>query len=421
MTEQKAPSNKSEWQQHWRLAGTSQLGTALGVMHLFSLGVLIEPVSVAQGWSRASVASGLTIVAFFSIISASLVGRLIDKVGPRRVAIPGVIAYSMAFALLGFTTPSVWHWWAGWVLVGITLQFVTPTVWTAAVASRFVGGRGFAIAVVLAGTGVASSLNPIITSYLASFWGWRGGFIGTAMIWLVVVLPLCILFFFSASDKDRKSGSTGAQQQTLSGVHWRKAVFSSLFIRLALGALLTTIVILGFSINFAAMMTDAGMPAAQGAAMAGVMGITSIAGRLTTGLLLDRFSTRAPLIATLAFVLPAVACIIMMRFDGSILQSAVVACLIGIAVGADTDIAAYLTARYFGLRFFGTLFGTIIAILSIAIGLGPLLAAFIFDRTGSYMDFYRIGVVLSLSSAAIMFTLSLSNAGRGVNLASKSE
>ena len=90
-------------------------------------------------------------------------------------------------------------------------------------------------------------------------------------------------------------------------------------------------------------------------------------------------------------------------------------------MGADTDIAAYLTARYFGLRFFGTLFGTIIAILSIAIGLGPLLAAFIFDRTGSYMDFYRIGVVLSLSSAAIMFTLSLSNAGRGVNLASKSE
>ena len=151
------------------------------------------------------------------------------------------------------------------------------------------------------------------------------------------------------------------------------------------------------------------------------MGITSIAGRLTTGALLDRFSTRAPLIATLAFALPAVACVIMMGFDGSILQSAIVASLIGIAVGADTDIAAYLTARYFGLRFFGTLFGTIIAILSIAIGLGPLLAASIFDRMGSYMGFYWIGVVLSLCSATIMFTLSLSDAGRGVDPPSKSE
>lgn len=421
MKEENASSSKSEWQQYWKLVGISLLGTALGVMHLFSIGVLIQPVSVAQNWSRASVASGLTIVAFFSIVSASLVGRLIDQVGPRRVAIPGVIAYSAAFALLGFTTTSVWHWWAGWVLVGITLQFVKPTVWTAAVAGRFVAGRGFAIAVVLTGTGVASSLNPIIASYLASIWGWRAGFIGTALIWLVVVLPLCLLFFFGASDNDRKPGGTGQQQPTLSGVHWRKAVSSSLFIRLALGALLTTIVILGFSINFAAMMTDAGMPAAQGAAMLGLMGITSIAGRLTTGLLLDRFSTRAPLIATVAFALPAVACTIMMGFDGSILQSAIVACLIGIAVGADTDIAAYLTARYFGLRFFATLFGTIIAILSIAIGLGPLLAASIFDRTGSYMGFFWIGVVLSLSAAAVMFTLSLSAAGRGIDQPPKAE
>lgn len=415
MTEQNASLSKSEWQQHWKLVGTSLFGTALGVMHLFSIGVLIQPVSVSQDWSRASVASGLTIVALFSIVSASLVGRLIDQVGPRRVAIPGVIAYSTAFALLGFTTASIWHWWAGWVLVGITLQFVKPTVWTAAVASRFVAGRGFAIAVVLTGTGVASSLNPIIASYLTSIWGWRAGFVGTAMIWLVMVLPPCLVFFFGASDNDRKPGSTAQQQQTLSGVHWRKAVFSSLFIRLALGAVLTTTVILGFSINFAAMMTDSGMLAAQGAAMAGLMGIMSIAGRLTTGLLLDRFSTRAPLIATVAFALPAAACVIMMGFDGSILQSAIVACLIGIAVGADTDIAAYLTARYFGLRFFGTLFGTIIAILSIAIGLGPLLAASIFDRTGSYMSFYWIGVVLSLCSAIIMFTLSLSAVGRGVD------
>ena len=75
----------------------------------------------------------------------------------------------------------------------------------------------------------------------------------------------------------------------------------------------------------------------------------------------------------------------------------------------------YLTARYFGLKFFGTLFGTIIAILSIAIGLGPLLAASIFDRTGSYVGFYWIGVGLSLASATIMLTLSLSAAGRGVD------
>ena len=145
------------------------------------------------------------------------------------------------------------------------------------------------------------------------------------------------------------------------------------------------------------------------------MGITSIAGRLSTGLLLDRFSTRAPLIASVAFALPALACVIMMEFDGSILQSAIVACLIGAAVGADTDIAAYLTARYFGLRYFGTLFGTIIAILSIAIGLGPILAAYIFDQSGSYIAFYWLGVFLSLTSAFIMFTLSLSVAGRGVD------
>ena len=391
------------------------LGTALSVLHLFSLGVLLQPVSEAQNWPRAATASGLTIVSVFSIVAATLVGRLIDKVGPRRVALPGVIAYAAAFALLGLTSGSLWHWWAGWVLLGISLQFVKATAWTAAVASRFVAGRGGALAVTLTGTGIASSLNPILVEYFVRTWGWRAGFIGPATLWLALVLPLCLVFFFSAADAERKRGTPREAKPEVAGIHWRKAVVSSLFIRLALGALLTSIVTMGFTVNFAAILSDAGMPTARAAAIVGLIGVSSIVGRLATGLLLDRFRTRAPLIAAIAFAMPAAACVLMMGFDGSILQATAIACVIGVAVGADTDVTAYLTARYFGLRFFGTLFGTIIAVLAIATGFGPLLAATIFDRSGSYIAFYWIGILLSLTAATIMMTLVFTASGRGTD------
>lgn len=415
MVNSETPASIREWRQHWPLVGTSMLGTALSVLHLFSLGVLLQPVSQAQHWTRAATASGLTIVSVFSIIAATLVGRLIDRIGPRRVAVPGVIAYSAAFALLGLTSGSLWHWWAGWVLLGITLQFIKATAWTAAVASRFIAGRGVALAVTLTGTGIASSLNPVIVDYFVRTWGWRAGFIGPALLWLALVLPLCLVFFYSKADAERKRGAPREAQPEVAGLHWRKAVASSLFIRLALGALLTSIVTMGFTVNFAAMLSDAGMSTARAAAIVGLIGVSSIAGRLATGFLLDRFRTRAPMIAAFAFAMPAAACVTMMGFDGDVLQATAIACVIGVAVGADTDVTAYLTARYFGLRFFGTLFGTIIAVLAIATGFGPLLAATIFDRSGSYLGFYWIGIMLSLSAATIMITLSMTAAGRGID------
>ena len=79
--------------------------------------------------------------------------------------------------------------------------------------------------------------------------------------------------------------------------------------------------------------------------------------------------------------------------------------LIGLAYGAELDVFAYLTTRYFGLRNFGSLFGGILFSLSLGAGLGPVLASHIFDTFGNYTGFMWLTVLVALMCSACFMSL----------------
>lgn len=373
----------AEWRAGWPLPAVSAIGYAAGITYLYSLGVFIDPLEREFGWSRVQVTSGLTIVSGLFVLLAPFMGMFIDRWGARRVALPGMLFYCAALAGLSLAGSSLWSWWLLWVFVGLGALCVQAAVWTAAVASRFDHSRGLAMAITLCGAGIGSAISPILGQYYIAELGWRGAYLALAGTFAALSLPLLFMFFYDASDKAAASGAARSRDRSnIPGLGMREALLSSRFIRIAFVSLVVVTAMTSLLVHAVPMLVAGGLDRTTAAAAAGFIGIGSIAGRLAGGVLLDRIS--GALVGAVAFSLPIVVCVLLLRFDGSASGAFVIAFLLGLSLGGEVDVLAYLTTRYFGLRNFGTLFAIIVALQTLALGIGPLIAGHIFDQYGSY-------------------------------------
>lgn len=395
---------RSEWRSGWSLVLASCAGMTLTSLLAFSTGLFVGPLEAEFGWSRTIISSGLTIYAVMSVIAAGFVGSLIDRFGPRRIALPGIVVFCFGFGLLGAVNSMI-QWWACWILLTLGAVLVKPTVWSAAVASRFDAMRGLALSLALCGTALTAIFAPLIGGLLIADFGWRWGYVGIGAIWFVVTMPVVAKFFYGAVDLERKYRPTEASRykEDLTGYHLKEGLKSSAFFRIAFGSLCVMLVVTGCVVNFIPMVAERGLDRETAVGLASAIGIATFVGRLITGTLLDRFPPQY--IGGAAFALPAIACLIMLGIDGSPVLALFCALLLGASSGAEVEVASYLSSRYFGLRNFGTLFGLIGGLISLASGIGPTLAALTFDLTGSYNVALWIGVPLSMTAGLLILTL----------------
>ncbi len=395
-----------EWRQNWPVVVAAMMGMAISTAYIYSIGIMIAPLETQFGWSRSQISSGPTIAAFFAVTLSPFVGRAIDRFGPRRIGLFGAMSYSAALALLGTATGNIWSWWGLWVLLALVVSFVKATVWTAAVSSLFSTSRGLALALVLCGTGIGSSLVPLTTYYLTDIYGWRVGYLGLGGLCALSTVPLLFLFFTSASDLRRRSGckgEAGAPKPVMAGVDRRRALLTPTFIKLGLAAFITTLVSMGTGANMVPILTFGGLPRETAAWIAAASGICAIGGRLAGGLLLDRIDGN--LVAGGCLVISTLSYLLLALVPGSAGIALVAVILLGVTLGVEFDAVAYLVGRHFGLANFGLLFGTIAGLLALAGGTAPLITNFFYDLTQSYYPVLWSFVPLSLFCALLFFSV----------------
>jgi predicted MFS family arabinose efflux permease len=137
----------------------------------------------------------------------------------------------------------------------------------------------------------------------------------------------------------------------------------------------------GTVVHIVPLLTDRGASVALATSMLSAVGLASIVGRLLCGYLADRLF--APTVAAGFFVLPCVGIylLIIAAHGGWPLIAAVT---LGLALGCEIDMIGFLTARYFGLRRFGELYGYLFAVFAAGSALGPYLMGVAFDAFHSY-------------------------------------
>ncbi|MCK9261475.1 MAG: MFS transporter [Azoarcus sp.] len=161
--------------------------------------------------------------------------------------------------------------------------------------------------------------------------------------------------------------------------------------------------VVGLVTSTVPMLRDKGLSAADAAVVFGYFGVSLILGRLVVGYLLDRLWP--PGVAAISLSLPAVGCLIFLSGQTELGMLSVAAALIGLGAGAEFDIAAFLIARYFGLREYGRLFGLHQGLITVASAAAPLLFAAMLNLTSTYSAMLVYCTAASLLGAVLLLAL----------------
>jgi predicted MFS family arabinose efflux permease len=387
-----------EWAKMWPLPATSLLGIAGSAIFAYSNGVFMIEMTKEFGWSRTEFSSAFAVQTVLGLVIMPLAGRLTDRIGPRKVVLTGIIPYIIAFSLLGTATGAFWQWLVLCLILGLCTALIAPPVWLAAVVGRFAASRGLALSVALAGVGVANGLAPILATWYAKLFGWRLAFPALVITWGVIILPLSLIWFLGPRDV---GGETSMPPRA--AFRYSQIFKTRTFIFLTIAGSLICAIVFGLTLHLVPILRGNGVSAATAAAMAGVVGIFAILGRIGTGYLLDNLPTRA--LATAMFLLPIAVSALLKVGGESLVASVVAVALLGVTAGAETDVVCYLAARQFGTQVFASVYAVIASMFSICAACGPLLASALYDLRGSYDLFLMVTVPITLVAAGLIWAL----------------
>ena len=383
-----------EFARGWPVLAAAFLGISIGVssLYFYSLGVFIKPMAAELGWTRGQASLGALFGTAAAALAAIPTGRLVDRFGSRPVALISLALLALGFAALGLFTQDLASFLILTVVVSLVTAGSSPIALTRLVVAAFQRARGLALGIVLAGTGVGAILTPaLLTPYVAAH-GWRSGYFALAAV-VVVVGPIVALLLSRCSDDARTAVKDEVAIATLARAPAFRLLVATFF--------LAATAVLGTVVQFVPMLSDWGLSPAAAGGIAALIGVAAIAGRLVTGLLIDRFPAYA--ITALLF-LAAAAGLLILGLGG--LRFAVPGALItGFAIGAEVDLIAFLVARHFSPLAYGKAYGAIYMSFLVGGAIGPAISGFLNDATGSYAASLVAAAMVLGASAAVAWRL----------------
>ena len=386
----------NEFKSGWKALLAATVGTMCGIFTLtnYSQGFFVGPVISEFGWSSSQFFLSYTVLMCLGLATGPTVGSLVARFGIRAVGMVGLIAHALGYVLISFNDGSLAFWYMSFALLAVFGAGSLPIVWTSVLNGWFQKNRGVAIGITMAGTGLGAFLLPPIVEFLISNYGWRMAYRFVGVGALIISLPVVYTLFWenngTSTSEDPQSAPTGW------GLTRLQAMATYRFWVLGAVLFVTVIVIAGLLSNFERIMTEQGFERSSIANMAAVMGLTVVIGRLLVGVLVDRFW--APGVASCFFLLPIAGLLILLNIELTFITGVVIGILIGLAAGAELDLLAYLTSKYFGPAHYASIFGAILAFFSVGAGMAPPLFGMLAEIYGSYTTALTWSVgVLALS------------------------
>jgi OFA family oxalate/formate antiporter-like MFS transporter len=394
----------SEFKLGWKALFAGVLGVALGASPIpyNIIGFTIGPLSDEFGWTRTQILAPITIFGITASLLAPFFGWLADKYGVRRVALWSLFAFSLSLAAISLTPSSLTVYYALWLLMGLVGIGSTPVTWSRSVNLWFYEKRGLALGILLLGTSLAPLFVPHIAVYAIENVGWRGMFVMIALLPLLIALPICLLYFREPTYEEQPKQIKSSSGQ-LAGVTLSQALRDYRFWLIWSSVVLIALTFGGAFVNMVPILTDRGFSTAASATVMTLFGAGIFSGRIITGLLLDRFW--AGFVAFPMLCLPALSSLILLGDNVELSMAILGGYLLGFAAGAESDLIAYLTGRYFGMANYGKIYGMLYMPFGICSAVSPLLYAYIRDTSGSYNPMLVASIPMYVAGGALLLFL----------------
>jgi sugar phosphate permease len=368
---------------------------ATGFLSLFSLvGIMFYGLPFFYdfwvtdfGWSRATVTSGNAIGKIVvGPLFGFLAGWVIDRFGPRRLMLSGIVMGGIALIGLSMMT-SLWQFYLFYLFNAVGYMCGGPLPNQVLIARWFEKARGKAMGIAYIGIGVGGMLVPQIARGLTGSFGWHNALMILGFLMIAIALPMA---WFVKEHPEHPVEKVKDEPRTRITPILRSWPFYLLVIgsMCSIGAVAGTIqnLKLFFSIDLKFTQEVA----------ANILSIilgASIAGRLLMGWLADRMPKKYVMVLIYSLVALSIPLLYFASTAGVIY---VFALLFGVALGGDYMIIPLMAAELFGLKVMGRVMGLVITADGVAEALAPMLAAWLRDKSGSYADGFAALIILAL-------------------------
>jgi MFS family permease len=362
----------------------------------FTFGVFLKPIMADMGWQRGTASFALSVGGVCSALAVPALGRMMDRWSIRRVALPGILVYGALLAAVGLSPASLLVFTLMFGLAEAASAIQTPLGYAKAIAAWFDRRRGLALGIAMSGVGLGGFVMPQLASALIERIGWRGAYPSLALLTVTVAFPAVALWIREPHPGEGERGGAAARV-ALSGLTARQAARTRHFWILAAAFFLVAVAINGGVGHVVPLLTDRGLTPAAAAGVMGLFGLATMSGRLLAGWLVDRIF--APYVAAVFWLGPIAGFALLATGAGSLPALGVV--LMGLGLGTEIDLIAFLASRYLGQRAFGEVYGYFFMFFGIGSSLGRFLLGLVFDLAGSYGP-ALIGAALLLVIAVVL-------------------
>ena len=379
------------------------LTIASGARFLF--GVVLKPLSEEFGWNRAELTGAVMLGMVVLSICQPLVGILVDRTGPKRILVGGLLLLGLSLIPLSFATSL----WQIYVIYGLLTSFglaaASPVLATAIVGRWFREKRGLAMSMATSGSAFGQLLIVPIAAWIVTSTSWQVAYRIAAVALLAVAVPISAIFLREAP----RLVPAGESAPPDEGLALRDALAHPAFWLLAFGFVVCGWTMAFPNTHFLAYADDMGMSVMHAANAVSVTAIFSIIGSVLLGVAADRYQRTSVL--ALTYALRGVAFLLLLLLPaGNLIY--VYGLVLGISWTATTPLTAAIAADRYGPRHLGVIFGSLFTFMNLGFGVGALLDGVIFEATGGYEAALAINVVLGLMATVGAVLVPFSGAER---------
>jgi MFS family permease len=347
--------------------------------------VFFEPVTQELGISRTWTSIAYSAGTLAGILPAPLVGRWIDKRGPRITATIIAAALALACAYMALVRSELM------LLIGFAMLRGTAISGLSLVSGHvvnlwFVQRRGIAAAAASLGVAAGSMVFPPVIDFLIAQYGWRGAYLVLALLIAATILPVVALLFRGRPElfglrPDAGLPSVAGSRLEEPSFTRREALGTGAFWLLSAVGFLTNAIGTALLLNHFSIMHGAGIERGAALVLLSALAAIQVATTLGTGAMVDRYEPRRLVPLSMAALAAAS---LLPATGGGIVISWTYALCVGAAYGSQQAISAAGYAQYFGRDNLGAIRGTASLFGVSGAAFGPLPFAASIDWTGSY-------------------------------------
>jgi MFS family permease len=385
------------WQQTYvAVVAFFTLFTIVGLA-LYGLPFFYDFMVQDYGWSRARVTSGNALSKLLiGPIFGFAVGWIVDKYGPRRMMLAGILMAGTALIGLSYAT-TLWMFYLFYLFNALGYVCGGPLPNQVLISRWFKESRGKAMGFAYVGIGLGGAIVPLLAHGLIDSYGWHAALRIIGILIIVISLP------FAFFVKEAPPGETVQVSKGKStGVSIREVLRNPLFYLLAIGSMCSIAAVGGTSQHLKLFLgLDRHIDQGKIATVLSLMLASSIVGRLLMGWLADRFPRKYVMLLIYCLVAVAIPILFVAHWPGAIYVFAVI---FGIGVGGDYMIIPLMAADIFGVRVLGRVLGVILTADGVAEATAPMLVGWLRDTQGTYaMGFTTLIALAGVGALAVLF------------------